>query len=508
MISKKLLIGLVMIGAILLAGDVHQRFGFCDSSEASPFGSNNPFKSTKGKTSNYLQDLGVRWISDRFPRRQIEQMSEHGIVYDFSVIDDKLREYGEETLSNAWFIINIDSKLQFEDGRRIGDRNNYIPEGPISFEAYETYLSRLVEYVNTKVPGWQVKYWSIDNEQSGIYLEAFGEDKEGAKHAAKMYAKLVKKSYKIIKSQDPDAKIVFGGPGSSTKNRVYRFFYKKALKVLKRKAPGGYFDFFDYHNFNSFPKYKENAKGKGIDFFRTLLAETGFEGKPIIIKAGATHSGMDTLGGKIAKNYQSEKQQAEYLLKRFVYHAAEGIRVILWATIRENQSFGGDEHSFFNFTGLMYNGLPESGQCSPITQLPCPDPGDGIKKLSYYTFKLLMEKVAGCDWDNVQTLVDGQDNVYVYGLTQKETGNPIWVAWWDYFDEEQYVPEDSKTITVDVGSTSMSVLITEMIPDAESGTDLYESDYPNFFRTEIKGVMGGSVSLDLKEIPVFIEISG
>jgi hypothetical protein len=54
----------------------------------------------------------------------------------------------------------------------------------------------------------------------------------------------------------------------------------------------------------------------------------------------------------------------------------------------------------------------------------------------------------------------------------------------------------------------MSVLITETIPDAESGADLYETDYPNFFRTEIKGVVGGSVSFDLKEIPVFVEISG
>lgn len=148
---------LLAMAAILSIGGINQQLAFCDPLGASPFGSNNPFKSTKINTSDYLVDMGVSWISDHLPRRKIEQMGEDGIVYNFSVIDDKLREYGEETLSKAWFIINIDSKFQFEDGRRIGDRKNYIPEGPISFEAYKTYLRRLVEYVNTKVPGWQVK---------------------------------------------------------------------------------------------------------------------------------------------------------------------------------------------------------------------------------------------------------------------------------------------------------------------------------------------------------------
>jgi hypothetical protein len=472
---------------------------------ASPFGSNAPFRSSKVETSDYLADLGVSWISDHLPRNRIEQVGEDGIVYDFSVIDDELREYGEETQSDAWFVINVDSCFRFRDGKQVGDTDKYLPKGPNSFQAYELYLSNLIQYVNNKVPGWQVKYWSIDNEQADMYFDAFGSDKSGPKKAAKAYASLVETSYNVIKSLYPDAKIVLGGVASSANKKQRDRFYKKVLEILKAKG-GDYFDFFDYHNFNSFEKYKENAKGKGVNFFRQMLQDTGWGDKPIIIKAGATHSGMDANGIKRLRQYQTEKQQAEHLLKRFVYHIAEGIKLILWGTIRENIYFNGDDTSVFNYTGLVYNGVPKPGDCDPAVQLPCPDPGDGIKKLSYYSFKLQMEKVDGCDWDNVQTLVGGQDNIYVYLLTKQGTGDPIWVAWWDYFDEELYSPGDSKTITLNVGSVA-AVQITEAIPDAQSGADLNENDYPNFFVTQTKSVVGGEVSVVLKEIPVFIETS-
>jgi len=362
----------------------------------------------------------------------------------------------------------------------------------------------LIEYVNNRVSGWQVKYWSIDNEQASIYLDAFGDDVTSARKAARTYAKLVKTSYTIIKSRYPDGKIVLGGPGSSTTMKQYNRFYKKVLKFLNCEEQGGYFDFFDYHDFNSFEKYRENAKGKDVNFFRQLLQDKGCASKPIIIKAGATHSGMDAGGIKRLRQYQTEKQQAEYLLKRFIYHIAEGIKLILWGTIREWELFGGDDTSVFNYNGLVYNGFPKSSDCDPLIQLPCPDPGDGIKKLSYYTFKLQMGKVNGCDWDNVQTLIGGQNNIYVYRLTKKDTGNPIWIAWWDYFDEDQYSSGDSKTITLNVGSTA-AVQITEAIPNAQSGKDLNENDYPNFFETQTKSVVNGEISLVLKEIPVFIE---
>ena len=506
MMSQKSLKALVIIFAFVIVGGFNQRVGFCDPSKNSPFGSNNPFRSTKGTTSDYVEDLGVGWISDNLLRRKIEKKEKGVIVYDFSSIERQIREFGEQTRSNAWFVIQTESKYNFVDGKRIRKTKYFLPAGPKSFEAYEQYLVNLVTYVNTMVPGWQVRYWSIDNEPHSFYLKAYGRDREGAREAAEAYAELVERSYKIIRQIYPGAKVVFGGPASGTPNKAYKHFYKKSLEILKSKDPGGYFDFFDYHNFNSFEKYKENSKGKDISYFRQLLADTGFGDKPIIIKAGATHSGMDALGNSKAMVYQTEKQQAEHLLKRFIYHVAEGVKLIMWGTIRENEFFDDDPHSFFNFTGLVYNGVPGPGQCDPGVQQPCPDPGDGVKKLSYYTFKLLNEKTDGCDWDNVQTLPSGDDNVYIYRLTKTDTGNPIWVVWWDYFDEADYSPGETKRITLDVGDADW-IVATETIPNAESGGDLDENAYPYFFRRRTSSVENGEVLLDLTEIPIFIEIS-
>ena len=227
-----------------------------------------------------------------------------------------------------------------------------------------------------------------------------------------------------------------------------------------------------------------------------MLEDTGFSDKPIIIKAGATHSGMD----KIAKNkrlhqFQTEQEQAEYLFKRSIYHIGNGVELILWGTIREDEDLSGT----FSYNGLIYNGIPKKWECDPTGQFPCPDPGDGVKKLSYYTYKKLIETIKGSDYDNIETIEAGVDNVYVYKFIKND--KPIYVVWWDYWEESQ----DSKTIALNVGDLK-SVKITEAIPDAESGMDLNENEYPNFFKTEIKTVTAnGKVMITLKKNPVFVE---
>ena len=55
--------------------------------------------------------------------------------------------------------------------------------------------------------------------------------------------------------------------------------------------------------------------------------------------------------------------------------------------------------------------FPESGKCEG--QLPCPDPGRDVKKLSYYAYKLLIEKLKGSEWDNVKLIETNTPNVYL-----------------------------------------------------------------------------------------------
>ncbi|MBU4070163.1 MAG: hypothetical protein KJ646_04235, partial [Nanoarchaeota archaeon] len=117
------------------------------------------------------------------------------------------------------------------------------------------------------------------------------------------------------------------------------------------------------------------------------------------------------------------------------------------------------------------------------------------KNLGFYTYKLMVEKLEGSDWDNIQTIQES-DNVYVYKFIKN--GEPVWVAWWDYFDDTT----SSKTISVDVGDIN-SVKITEAVPKYESGKEV--TDYNTAFNTETKTVSGGKVEIILGEIPVFVE---
>ena len=134
-----------------------------------------------------------------------------------------------------------------------------MPAGPVSLDAYAAFLDQLVRWVNGQVPGWKVRYWSIDNEHSSLFIPAFcGATIEPvcAADAARAYADLVERSYQVIRALDPEAKIVFGGVAGSTPDKEINLYYREALSLaLTAKSADGYFDFFDYHDFNIFTKY-------------------------------------------------------------------------------------------------------------------------------------------------------------------------------------------------------------------------------------------------------------
>ncbi len=77
-------------------------------------------------------------------------------------------------------------------------------------------------------------------------------------------------------------------------------------------------------------------------------------------------------------------------------------------------------------------------------------------------------------------------------------------GWNEYFDETNYKEGDTKEMAINNLDFS-SVKITEAIPNAKSGVDLYAKDYPKFFTTETKPVVNGKVTFILSKNPVFVE---
>ena len=183
-----------------------------------------------------------------------------------------------------------------------------------------------------------------------------------------------------------------------------------------------------------------------------------------------------------------EHDQTGYVIRSYVSSLAHGQKKLFWTSVVEYDHY--PPTVLFAHTGLVHN----------------PKNADSLfyKKLSYYTYKLMVEKLEGSDWDNIQTLIDGTDNVYAYEFKKLETGEPVYVAWWDWFDEPNYTEGDTKVISLDVGSLD-SVKITQTVPGVESGAELDENEYPDFFASEIKQAANGTVTITLSENPVFME---
>jgi hypothetical protein len=187
---------------------------------------------------------------------------------------------------------------------------------------------------------------------------------------------------------------------------------------------------------------------------------------------------------------QTERQQAADYFKRFVYPFARGVGKVFPA-FGLIEGFKYDD-GYYDHTGLIYDGLGSN------------DLGMGVKKLGYYTYKKMTEKLEGADWSTIALLRDGTQTDHLYLVRVTKDGQPIHIAWWDYFDEPSYTPGDTKDITVS-GLSGVSATVTTVVPRAALGRDV--ADYTTAFDVVVYPVTSGSVTVPLGEDPVIIELN-
>ncbi len=356
-------------------------------------------------------------------------------------------------------------------------QGNYIKPGswlPLDEKAYRTFVKETVKRYSF------INYWQIGNEPVANIRKSD-------------YGRFLLISYEAVKEGNPVAKVLIGGVGGMsmphTSTEYISNFNDRILPLLYDVAEQNkrVFDIFDYHWYgNATGDYKIS---KDIyNYISHKISELGipapegywitemgtYSGDPVSIYAGEDFP------------YQSEKQQAIDLVKRNVYPLSFGVEKIFMA-FGLMEGFKHD-NGYFDHTGLIYDGHDSN------------DLGQGVRKLGYYTYKLMVEKLEGSDWGNIEIAINGTDNVYAYKFIKKDTGKPVYVVWWNYFVDTG----SSKTISLDIGNIN-SVKITEAVPDAESGKDLDENDYPNFFNTETKVANSGEITIILGKSPVFIK---
>ncbi|OGW47165.1 MAG: hypothetical protein A2Y66_09130 [Nitrospirae bacterium RBG_13_41_22] len=478
----------------MILGIIFSSLGGHCLAEDIPFGINNPYDDSAPKEKanmirHYMNDLGIKKVNGNVFRKNVEPKPG---VYNWNEPDFFVNDIFKDL--DLIFVINSRTNWPAEGSIKIG-KNIYIPGGDINGESlklYKEFLNKLIYRYKDRVHEWM------------IYNEPAQEYKSNPED----YVNLLKVSYMTIKTIDPQATVYLGGVMPSI---ISMKFLNKTLPLLSSKHPvlgnenaknNNYFDGFDFHYFDSYDKYRYiHAKRTitSVDEYLNIFKKYGLLEKKIITsRAGGTYTGEDLKTKHKGRplTYQSEVQQAGYLIRRAIYLLSKGV-ISFWSQIREREKWEGNPNDFFCYQGLVYNGVPKGDKY---------DKGDGVKKLSYWTYKFLVEKIKETNWKNVSVLHDGtgSDHLYLYKLIKKN-GQPLYVAWWDYFDEKK--PGKTKSITIDVGNIE-SVKVTETIPNAEWGADLKEKEYPNFFKTEIKKVVDGKVSFDLKEKPVFVEAKG
>jgi hypothetical protein len=188
---------------------------------------------------------------------------------------------------------------------------------------------------------------------------------------------------------------------------------------------------------------------------------------------------------------QTETEQACGLVKTYVYSVSLGITRIFWNLMYERADFEPGHGTPFPQTPFNHYGLINN---------PTNEDGLSHKKLSYYTYKKMVEKLDGSDWTNVHAYQASED-VSIFTFTNQE--NTIHVAWWDYFRDPGYLPGATRQVILS-DLKGKSALVTDCVPHVPSG-DLV-LDFTTAFKDEKIVIRDGQLALTLGEIPVFIEI--
>lgn len=409
----------------------------------SPFGIFSPyggFETDKADFSNpqeivrYLQDLGVKWVQELPFSKNLGAIPEE---------------------------INIYTRIGREGGMRPGK------------EPDERYRQSLRESIRRNKG--RIKYYEVDTEPDGV--GGWGNNPQG-------YAELLKVTYTIVKEECPECKVIFGGLSGGMviddlESRSARFF-EQALA----SGAAGSFDGIEFKQHHISSKDYFLIKKKYETIKRSLSLHGLDIDKMLVFLETATHDGnpnqpvSNRLGSGLS--IQTEKEQASGLIKIYVSALSCGVDAVFWNLVFERDDYEKrpNGESFpqnpFNHYGLINN----------------PNNGGGLyKKLSYFSYKKMVEILEGSAWNNIQT-VQEKDGLYVYSFMKNK--KQVWIAW-----------NDGQAVSSKIRINAKKAAITTLVPETDSGKDIKK--YEGAFKTSVVAVSDGLLSIDLDGVPVAIE---
>jgi len=230
---------------------------------------------------------------------------------------------------------------------------------------------------------------------------------------------IMKNTYTWIKEVDPDAVVLITAVAGDD-DRMYNK-HLEAFDSLLAKGIADYFDVANIHYYGKIEGDFEERLEQRFDEYKAIMDKYGVK-KPIWV----TETSTSSYEKSVLSGPSSEQTQARHVVKRLVIFSAKGAEKVLWhnyrATFKNNKFY----------------------QCNLV------DPETNTPKPSYYTFKLMVDKLGY--YKTVETL--RRDNVRLYKFTT-HTNKPIFVAW----------STSSQTIDLSKHLEAEKVLITHIIED-------------------------------------------
>lgn len=471
---------------IIMIAMLTTNLSFSQEFEDSPFG----FLDPPPIYFDEYEDLEIKWLelareNTRFGWQSVE--AEKGI-YDFTDHDANLYDLFEKGI-NVFYItrpINSLYNTQWIEGDSV---QTY--EYPVDEADVEEYLSAWFNYFKTVVERYDgdgiddagtnpeiiIKKYQLVHEWNTF-------DTYWDRHRDQ-YAEVFEVTYNAMKEACEECELSMPIP---IELEAGNDFLSEVLSLLVGKIPADADIGYDFHNWSMYEDLSapQHWQTKGEDYIDRVAIINKI--KEIAESNGFSSSNIISLESGMAATQEMEPLQAGYVIRSYVASLANGQKKQFWTKTVE---YNYNENIIFAHTGLVHNPLNTDGLSH--------------KKLGYYTYKLMIEKLEGSDWENIQTLIDSENNVYAYKFAKKETGEPVYVVWWDWFYDTDY--EEGNTMIVDLAVGDVdSVIIIQAVPDAESGADLDENDFPDFFATESKQVVEGTVTITLGINPVFVEV--
>ena len=434
---------------------------------------------------SHVQDIGSKWIRPgidiTWPLVQPTPDHVEKGVYEWAVVDNL---YGRVPPG-----VNALANICVGQGTKPGTWkfvNKYVEE------RYLQYVKAIVERYDgdglNDMPGLKnpIKYWQIENEPAFPNLDSstFNLDWIGFSH-------IVEITYTAIKESDREAKISLGGVAGGHAVKKNDPFFQKEIEgfyfPLLQNLRGRYIDIFDIHYYEEPREGPEQWKRAWKDMktayqlFRRQLDQNGYQKTKIWFTETA-----------IPSKPVGERAQASDLVKRFIHPLTIGVKKIFWSKMIEGE-YPLNVDQISSHFGLVYDGIGQG------------DPGYGVKKLAYYTYKKMVEVLEGSDWKNIKTIKEEQNDAYglfLYKVTRN--GKPVYVGWFDCFDEQKCsVMRIDLRAELAFDRDVKTVKITEAVPRYETGKEVV--DYAAAFKSETKATDGGKITIALEETPVFVE---